>query len=75
MFDKQNNNFARASRFVYISLSSLHDYGVKMPNFTFRGGREDKTMTFFFFSCTLTRSFRNQLQKNVPTFDEVNEME
>ena len=45
------NNFARASRFLYISLPSLHDYGVKVPNFTFCGEREHiKTMTFFFFS-------------------------
>ena len=28
---------------------SLHDYDVKMPNFTFCGGRKHKT-TFFFFS-------------------------
>ena len=30
----QNNNFARASRFfnLYIFLSSLHDYDLKMPN-------------------------------------------
>ena len=32
--DWQNNNFARASHFLYISLPSLHDYDVKMPNFT-----------------------------------------
>ena len=32
--DWQNNNFARASLFLYISLPSLHDYDVKMPNFT-----------------------------------------
>ena len=36
--------------FLYISLPSLHDYDVNMPNFTFCGGREDKAMTFFFFS-------------------------
>ena len=36
--------------FLYISLPSLHDYDVKMPNFTFCGGREHKTTTFFFFS-------------------------
>ena len=24
--DKQNNNFARVSRILYISLSSMHDY-------------------------------------------------
>ena len=33
--DKQNNKFARASRFLYISLPSLYDYNVKVPNFTF----------------------------------------
>ena len=36
--------------FLYISLPSLHDYDVNMPNFTFCGGREDKAMTFFLFS-------------------------
>ena len=33
--DWQNNNFARASPFLYISLPLLHDYDVKLPNFTF----------------------------------------
>ena len=33
---KQNNNFARAFQaFLYISLPTLHDYNVKMPNFLF----------------------------------------
>ena len=36
--------------FLCISLPSLHDYNVKMPNFKFCGGREHKAMTFFFFS-------------------------
>ena len=36
--------FARASRFLYISLPSLHDYYVKTPNFTFyRGSTQVKT--------------------------------
>ena len=48
--DQQNNNSARASCFLYISLPSLLDYDVKIPNFTFFGGREHKTMPFFFFS-------------------------
>ena len=48
--DWQNNNFARASRFLYISLPSLHDYNVKVPNFTFCRGREQTATTFFFFS-------------------------
>ena len=37
--DWQNKNFARASRFLYISLPSLLDYDVKLLNFTFYGGR------------------------------------
>ena len=36
--------------FLYISLPSLHDYNVKLPNLTFCLEREQKTTTFFFFS-------------------------
>ena len=36
--------------FLYISLSSLHDYDVKLSDFTFSGGHEHKTTTLFFFS-------------------------
>ena len=36
--------------FLHISLPSLHDYNVKLPNFTFCRGREKKTTTFFFIS-------------------------
>ena len=56
--------------FLYISLLSLHDYDVKLPNFTFCGGLEHKTMTLFFFFWTLIQSFRIQLKKNSPTSDE-----
>ena len=35
-------------------LLSLHDYDVKMPNFGFFRGREQKTMTFFKFLMTST---------------------
>ena len=73
--NEQNNNFARASSFLYIPLPSLRDYNVKLRNFTFCRGREQKTTTFFFFSWTLMQSFRIQLQKNWPTFDELNGME
>ena len=31
----------------FASLPSLHDYDVKVPNFTFCGGREHKATTFF----------------------------
>ena len=47
-FNEQNSNFARASRFFAHSLPSLHDYDVKMPNFTFYGGDDD----FFLSSST-----------------------
>ena len=49
---------------LYITLPSLYDYDVKMPNFTFCGKREDKTTTLFFFPWTSIQSFRIQLQKN-----------
>ena len=58
--DWQNNNFARASRFF---LPLLHDYNVKVPNFTLWRGREHKATTIFFFSWTSIQSFRIQLQK------------
>ena len=45
---RQNNNFARALRFLYISLPSLHDYHVKMPNFTFCEGRKQGMTNFSF---------------------------
>ena len=35
--------------FLHISLPSLLDYDVKLPSFTFNGGRERKTTIFFFF--------------------------
>ena len=35
--------------FLYISLLLLLDYDVKMPNFTFFGGRKQATMKFSFF--------------------------
>ena len=42
---KKSNRF-----FLYIYLPSLHDYDVKMPNFTFCGRREHNTTTFFLLS-------------------------
>ena len=61
--------------FLHISLPSLHYYDVKVPDFTFSGGREYDTTTFFFFSWTSVQSFRIQLKKKLPAFDELNEME
>ena len=34
--------------FLYISLPLLHDYDVKMPSFTFYGGRDQATTKFSF---------------------------
>ena len=34
--------------FLYISLPSLHNYDVKMPNCKFYGGRKQATTNFFF---------------------------
>ena len=65
--DKQNNNYARASQFLYISFLSLHNYSTKLPTFTFFGGREHEKMTFF-FPWTWIQLFRIQLQTNSPTF-------
>ena len=52
---------------------SLHDYNVKLLYVLSRTGT--KTNNFLFFSRTLLWSFRIQLQKELPTFDELNEME
>ena len=48
-----------------------------MPNFTFCGERERKTRTFFnsLYLISDTSSSWIQLQKKMPTFDELNEME
>ena len=69
--DWQNNNSARA----HCKLPSLHDYDVKIPNFTFCEGFKHKTTTFFLFSWTSIQSLRIQLRKKLPTLDELNEME
>ena len=72
--DWQNNNSTRALRFLDISLPSLHNLDVNMPNFTFCGGRERKRTTFFFFSSTSIHSSRIH-SKKLLTFDELNEKE
>ena len=48
---------------------------MKLTNFTFFGGREHMTTTSACFYLTLMQSFRIQLQKKLPTFDEMDEME
>ena len=46
----------------HASWPSLRDYNMKVPNFTFCRGQEHKTTTLFFFSWTLIKSFRIELQ-------------
>ena len=46
--------------FLYISLPSLHDYDVKMPNFTIYGEREQVTTNFSFSFEARVPSPRNQ---------------
>ena len=62
------------SGFFVHFLAVVHDYNLKVPNFKFCRGREHKTTTTFFFSWPLIQSFRSQLRKNLPTFDELTEM-
>ena len=49
--DQQNKSLhvRHASLYIYLYLPLLHDHDVKLPNFTFSGGREHKTTIFYFF--------------------------
>ena len=73
-FNKQNNNFARASR-LYICFLFLHDYDVKMPNVAFYGGRKQATTKFYFSFWAWIWSLEIQLQEGSPTFDKVKRVE
>ena len=73
--NQQNNNFTRASRFLYISFPSSHDCDVLKKLHVLLRISEHEKGTFFFFSWTSEQSFRIQLQKNLPTFVELNEVE
>ena len=50
VFVSRTTTFQVHHAFLYISLPSLHVYEVKMPNFTFGGGREHTVTTFFLLS-------------------------
>ena len=45
--------FAKQQLYTCISFTSSHNCDVKLPNFTFCGGREHKKTIFFFFLSTL----------------------
>ena len=49
-FYEKNNNSARASRFLYISVPSLPNYDVKWPNFELTRERERQGDKFCFLS-------------------------
>ena len=73
--DWQNNNLQVHHTFLFIFLPSLHDYDVKMPIFTFCGRREyKKRLSFSFPELRFSLSEFNS-RKNLPTFDELIEME
>ena len=55
--------------FLYISLPLRHDYDVKMPNFTFYGGRKQATRKFSFSFYTWEWFPRNHLQGKLPTLN------
>ena len=49
--------------FLYISLAPLQDYNVKMPNFTFYGGRKQATTNFFFLFLNLSAVTKKSKEK------------
>ena len=72
--NKQNNNFARASHFLYISFPSTAQLPVKMPNFMFCEGRK-QAMTKFINFIDLDMLIEIQLQKSSLAFDKVSVLE
>ena len=48
---------------TYISLPSPHDYDGKMPNFTFCGECEHKTMSFFLFLAPVVQTVDSAIQR------------
>ena len=57
-FDWHNNNFERRSRYLYISLPSLHDYDVKLPIHMFYWGHKHSKgmLDPLFFHVFMTKS-------------------
>ena len=58
--------------FLYISLSILNDYDVKMPNFVFYGERKQTTTKFYFGFWTWIWSLGIQIQEDSRILDKVN---
>ena len=61
--------------FLYISLPSLHNYHVKMYNFTFCEGRKQAMTKFSFSLWTWIWLIEVQLQRSSLAFDKVSELE
>ena len=74
--DQQNGNFTRASRFLYISFPSSHDCDIlkKTPRLVKDRWTQDKDFLFRFLTVR-NSLFWIQLQKNSPTYVELNEVE
>ena len=76
-FIEQNKTFARASRFLYISLPFLHNYDVKLKCLfsCFMEDVNKRRRNFLSLSKLRVRSPRNQLQGNLSTLDIFSELE
>ena len=61
--------------FFYISLPSLHHQDMRLCNFPLYEGHDHEKMIILIFLFLNLQSFRVQLQKNLPTFEELNKME
>ena len=61
--------------FLFISLPSLNDYDVKMPNFTFYGDVNKRRRIFLALFVLEYSPQGNQLQGNSPSFDIFSELE
>ena len=77
--DKKQKQKQKNITLLYISLPSLHDYQVKMPNFTLTipacEGRK-QAMTKFSFSLSIwIWLIEDHLQKSSLAFDKVSELE
>ena len=60
--------------FLYISLPSLHDYNVKMPNYTIHRGRTQAMMKFPLSFWTWMWFLGIQILERSPTFDKFNDL-
>ena len=66
-FNEKNNNAARASRFLYISLPSLHNYNVTW-NFELTWEREPQSDKFYFLYLKSDAVSPLQFQPNASPF-------